>query len=88
MKEIRFPGKWSCSLNWWITYPPGPVRYITKEELGDYQSPYVTAYNTLLDAGWYYLDKRWYHPDGHPSFESIYKAYDYLKVKEFYKRNE
>jgi hypothetical protein len=81
MAEIKHPRKWSSSMNWWVEYPPGPVKNIPKEQLEaeGFQSTYVKYFNAIMNAGWKRESGKWVSPCGHYRFDTIDKAYELCK---------
>jgi len=58
--------------------PPGPVSYLTKEELDEegYQSTYTHMYNLLREKGWIREDgKYWVLPKDGRKYKRIDDAY-------------
>ena len=82
MSAPRQVGKWSGTFQWWDQYPPGEVREVAKEELGDYESNYVHCFNYIKDKGWTYKKPWWISPCGNLKIESCYQAYTTQKCRE------
>ena len=73
--------KWSGTFQWWDTYPPGDIKVLSKEDLGnEYESTYTHMYNYIREKNWTRESKKWKSPDGSRSFNKILDAYNYQKV--------
>ena len=70
------PGKWTETFQWWNEHKPGPVVQIDKEDLKEYQSPYVVKFNLLRERGWKRVDNMWTSPCGTKRYRRIDEAYN------------